>query len=467
MQNSFLIQVFRVIQPTEYFAVRQWLQSPFHNRRTDVLTLFDWLTERNIADEALDMKAAFESVYPGEPYDAAQFHLVSRYLLELLEQYLAYQTWVSEPQRVRLHLLKALRQRKANEHFERHARRIETAQAQRRERHADFHLLDYQLQNEIFEYRIVQQRNWQHNLSAILSALGQFFSLETLRWTGLTAALSGRSGTQLPQPVLSQTVLDHASQHKQPVWIQLQYQAAQMALQPDNEAAFDSLCAVLPDADGLFPASQCRDLYMTAINYCIRRQNRGDRTFAARALALYRQALDKGILLEGGVLAKYTYHNIHALAHLAGETEWAVQFLNQYKDALPANLRDNTYQYNLAILYFRQRDYTRTLELLRTIESPEAVEQIDIRRMMLRVYYELGEWSALASLLDSFKAILLRKKDLGYLQASYLNLIKFTHQLIKVRLSHRNKRLALAQKIEQTKQVAEREWLLEQLKPLH
>jgi hypothetical protein len=463
MQHTFLIQVFQVIQPDEYFRVRQWLESPFHNRRTDVLRLFNWLVQQQNKQGDFAATAAYEAVYEGEVYHAAQFHLVSRYLLDLLEQYLAYQNWAEEPLQQRLHLLKALRSRKAADHFERHARRIESAQAERSERHADFHLLEYQLQKEIFEYRIVRQRNWQLNLSAILTALGQFFTLETLRWTGFTAAFSARSGTQLPQPVLRDAVLSQIEQVDQPDWIQLQYQAAQIALQPDNEEAFESLCAVLPAADGLFPASQHRDLYMTAINYCIRKQNRGDRSFVAKALALYRQALEKGVLLEQGLLAQYTYHNIHALAHLAGETEWAAQFLEQYRHCLPEALRENTYRYNLAILYFRQRDYVRTLELLRTIETPQTVEQIEIRRMLLRVYYELGEWSALGSLLDSFKAILMRKKDLGYLQASYLNLIKFTHQLVKTRLAHKSKRLALAQKIEQTQQVAEREWLLEQL----
>lgn len=464
MQHSFLYQVFQGVAPEEFSRLRKFLQSPVHNRRSDVVRLFDWLVaQRQQVSPVWDKQSAFRAVFPGEIYDADQFNLTMRYLLDLIEHFLAYEEWRSDEQQYRLSLMRALRRRELGAHFERNAHRLVQQQRARTERHAGYHLLEYQMQNEIFEYRVVSQRNWQDNLPAIVDALGQFFVLENLRWSGMIAALRLRSDKELPEAPLADAVRHYAEQPERPQSLVLQYFSAQIMAEPDNEAAFSALCALLPQSTELFPPSQSRDLYMTAINFCIRRQNKGERDYTHRALNLYRQALEKGILLENGMLPKYTYHNINALAHLAGEGAWAEQFLETARELLAPAVRDNSYRYNLAICFFRKGDYFRTLDLLRSVESNEIFVQLDIRRMLLRVYFELGEWMALDSLLTSFKAYLLRKKDLGYHREIYLNLIKFTKKLLQHYQSNQAKRNALIQKIKQTPQIAERDWLLEKL----
>lgn len=464
MENSFLFQVFSGIQPEEYRRLRKFLQSPYFNQRSDVLLLFDWLVRQQQSGNAnRSPESAFAAICPGQPYKADVLHLTSRYLLDLIEQYLACESWRSDDQYYRLSLLRALRHRKLGAHFERHAQRAEQQHRNRPERHAGYHLMEYQVQSEIFEYRIVTQRNWQANLSAIVDSLGQFFVLENLRWSGMIGALRLRSGADLEEPLLAAAVQAYAAQPDQSLAVTLQFNSSKIMAEPENEAAFEALCQILPQGAGLFPPSQHRDLYMTAINFCIRRQNKGDRSYTQKALQLYRQALSAGVLLENGTLPKYTYHNINALAHLAGEGNWAEAFLAENRDLLEPSIRENIYRYNLAICCFRKGDYSATMHLLRDVETSDVFEQLDIRRMLLRAYYALQEWQALAPLLDSFKAILLRKKGLGYHRESYLNLVRFTQKLLKIRLSGKSKKNALAERIKQTQQVAEREWLLAQL----
>ena len=103
------------------------------------------------------------------------------------------------------------------------------------------------------------------------------------------------------------------------------------------------------------------------------------------------------------------------------------------------------------------------LELLRTVEFSEVFINLDVRRMLLKGYYELGEWSVLTSLLDSFKAYLRRQKDLGYHRESYLNLVKFTQKVMRVADKRVAARRQLAAQIQAVEAVAEREWLLEKL----
>lgn len=461
MDNSFFLQILNKIPEQEYFKLYQFLKSDFHNRRPDVIALFEfWRLWR---EYTFDKQAAFRHVYPDRPYDADQMNLCQRYLLDVVEEYLAFTEWRSDGYQYRLSLLRALRKRDMHAHFERQTRRLARELDSDRQRHAGHYLLSYQLQNEVFEYRIVSHRNWQDNLPDIVLSLGHFFALENLRWTGLVAALRLRSGAELPEAPFSQAVLDWSGQPDRPTALQAQHYATHMMMHPDDTAAFEALTALLPQCVDLFPPSQCRDLYMTAINHCIRRQNKGDRSYTRRALELYRQALAQHILLENGAMPRYTYHNINALAHLAGESQWAMQFLESAKMLLPPADREATYRYNVAIAYFRQKEYSRTLDLLRDIDTNDVFTQVDIRRMLVRAYFELGEWLALDSLLSSFKAYLLRQKELGYHRDSYLNFIKYTRKVVNTRWQAPAKRKKLLAVMQGLAQLAEKEWLLEKV----
>ena len=163
------------------------------------------------------------------------------------------------------------------------------------------------------------------------------------------------------------------------------------------------------------------------------------------------------------MLPKYTYNNIHLLAQVTGERDWAHTFLETYRDRLPIADRENIFRYNLAIFHYRASEHDRVLELLRAVEFSEVFINLDVRRMLLKSYYELGEWSVLASLLDSFKAYLRRQKDLGYHRESYLNLVKFTRKVVRVAGKSLAGRRKLAAQMRAVEALAEREWLLEKL----
>ena len=55
-----------------------------------------------------------------------------------------------------------------------------------------------------------------------------------------------------------------------------------------------------------------------------------------------------------------------------------------------------------------------------------------------------------------------RKKDIGYHQENYLNLIYFTKKLMEHNPFERQQKIALKQEIQQTKFEAEKEWLIRQ-----
>jgi tetratricopeptide (TPR) repeat protein len=151
------------------------------------------------------------------------------------------------------------------------------------------------------------------------------------------------------------------------------------------------------------------------------------------------------------------------LAVKKGEFEWAEQFLQDFKKYLPARERENLFKYNLAMFYFRRNDYPKAMQLLQEVTLKDVLHNLDARRVLMRIYYELGEFDALDSLLESFKIFLHRQKDLSYHRQSYLNLIKFVKKLLQTNLLDKKEREILRGQILETTELTERDWLLGQL----
>ena len=104
------------------------------------------------------------------------------------------------------------------------------------------------------------------------------------------------------------------------------------------------------------------------------------------------------------------------------------------------------------------------MTLLQEVTLKEVLFNLDARRVLMRIYYELGEFSALDSLLESFTVFLHRQKNLGYHKNNYQNLIKFVKKLLQIDLKDEVLKSQLKQDIDDTLELTERDWLLAQLK---
>lgn len=467
MNDTLAFHLFQSLSAKEATRFGKFLQSPYFNHRTDVQTLYRLLSEQSASGTLVpfEKEYIFAHVYPEKSWNRLQFNYLAGFFVELLEQFMACEELLSDRLQNRLFRCRAFRKRGLRRHFEKNAAELVRNHHATPHRNAGFWLFEYQLQNEIFAHQLLQTGGKQTNLAAVTEGLTNFYLLEHLKWAGATRSLQSYSRQTLPPLPLSEGVLatvEAVKENENPA-LSLMHAGLTALREPENEENFSRLKTLLRTCRDMFPPAECRDLYMTAINFAIRRHNRGERNYTFEAFELYREALELGILHENGLLPKHTYINVQNLAQLTGAHDWALHFLESSREALPPAERDNIYRYALAGFHFRRSEYRAVLELLREVDFSDIFIQLDARKMLLRSYFELGEWLSLASLLDSFKAFLLRQKNLGYHRESYLSLVKFTKKLAKTVHARRSKRAALATEIRASEAVAEREWLLAKL----
>ncbi|MFT6336364.1 MAG: hypothetical protein ACI86M_001858 [Saprospiraceae bacterium] len=134
------------------------------------------------------------------------------------------------------------------------------------------------------------------------------------------------------------------------------------------------------------------------------------------------------------------------------------RILDTYKALLGEHEREAAYNFNFGRLLFHQKRYQEAMRILQIIDSPSLMDNLDVRRMLLRMYYEESDFDLLDSHLVSFGSFLRRHTELGYHRIHYLNLVKYTSKLMRTQSHY--KRQSVKDSILNCQSILDKKWLL-------
>lgn len=463
MLKAGFFSLFFTLSYKERKAFRLFLDSPYFNRRSELLSLHDFLVDREgVQWTGDDKKRAYERLFPNKDYDDLHWRHTTSFFKKALEQFISLQHWEADINDQNWRLATSLRRRELIKQYEQALNKAFKQMERSDLRDPQYHLNQYRLYMEKYEYAHRVRRGGSMFLQEQTDALTKFYVSGILRQSCIIQShqlINPKTYHQILLPsvleeVKSQDLLEEPS-------IAIYYHSLMALKDEDNEEAFEKTTALIDAHWKAFPVNEIRDIYILAINYCIRKLNTGQRSFIRKAFDLYRQGIERKCLLDQGQLSPFTYKNVVMLGMSLGEHEWVEHFLHAYKKYLAPDTRENTFNYNLAIYYFRKPDYDQAMSLLQRVEFNDVLNNLDARRMLLRIYYEMGALSALDSHLDSFRQYISRQKELGYHRDAYLGLIKYVKKSLKAR--GKKERKELSEQIEAAPSFAEKKWLLEQL----
>lgn len=463
MQDSQLLKIFNTLSVKERKQLRKFVRSPIYNQQTSVILLADYLEDSNNRLDWLHRERAYKAIFPNKKFNYAELRHLMSYLVKILKELLTYQELLVEPIEKKILLCRALRKRNLDKIFIKEHRQSQAFQKKQPFRNTNFHYHNYLLASEEYQFRHQNSRSKNSNLAFLSNELSTFFLSDTLRRSGVALSHSTFSLQEYPIKLLPE-VLHHiaSNDYKNIPAISLYFHCYKALSAPNSEEHFNKLMQLIQEHLDNFPVSEMRDIYLLAINYCIFRMNRGDARFLRKGFELYKSGLANKRLLENGILSPYTYNNIAIIGLKLKEFAWVKQYLEKYKKHLRPDTQENIYTYNLAHYYFRTNNFSDAMQLLQRTDFEDTLHNLDARRMLLRMYFELEEYEALESLLESF-TIFIRRKKIGYHGENYLNLIKFTRKLLALPHFDRKGKKILVEMIKSEENLAEKDWLLEQL----
>ncbi len=340
--------------------MRLWLQSPAHNRRPEVLQLFDELVQAiHYLRIAPNAERIHKSLFPKQVYQAQRLRQHCHYLLRATEAWLIHS---SSAISIDLNLLRTYRERQLGKLFEQTYRRFLVALDQHPYRNAEYYLQRWELARERYAWDSTRGRTANLNLEE----QEYFLQIATLglklRQACLTKAEQQISSQHIEVPMLREVSTQAQQPQYQSIPMLKMYTLALNLYNPEpDEVNFQAFTQAFDQQAHIFPTSEARDLLLLGINYGIRRINTGQKQYLRACLTLFQRGLANQLLLEQGRLDALTYNNIAGIAIRLGELSWAIDFLNTYRPKLDPRSRDAVYSLNRARIAYSQQDYKSAL----------------------------------------------------------------------------------------------------------
>jgi hypothetical protein len=219
-----------------------------------------------------------------------------------------------------------------------------------------------------------------------------------------------------------------------------------------------------------------KNLYIELYNYCKKQESSGKKDFGKISFQILADMLLKGALFkDDGSLSGHTYINVVASALRENEIGWAEVFIEEYKNFLNEEERENAYNYNFAVLYYmkgydkneniKKEYYDIAMGYLGRVKSEDFYYMTRIKNHSLKIYYELNYFDSAISLIDSYNHYLSRNKQIPpHLYERYYNFITYLSRIIKYNLNEDNESLGLLRKeITANTKTEYKTWLLDRI----
>jgi hypothetical protein len=464
MEKTLLWEVFCILTKSELRDLDKFVRSPFFNQKAQLIGLFEYLRNCHSGKNLPQTQAAFEAAYPKTVYDDSKMRLANSDLLALIEQYWVVQAGLSDPDKGSIRLAGEYRKRNLSKHMQITLREARKAVERRPLQDADHFQLRYDLELEQFQGASLVKRYESFNLQEISDLLDTSFIAQKLRHVCLSLSHQAVYKTEYRFGLL-QSIFDYIEQTQLldlPA-VALYYHACHFLADPSGEDHFFRFRNTLTAHAGVFPQEELRTLYLLAINFGVKKSNEGGLTWFRETFELYREALDRDLLLENGHLSRFAYNNIVVVALRLDELDWTETFIHQYKTHVERAYREQAFNLNLARLAYRRRDYGTALLQLQGADYKDLINSLNAKILLLKIYFETEETDLLESHLESMKTYIHRQDTIGYHRENYLNIVRFTRALVRMNPNDAGERKALREKIETASVLSEREWLLEQL----
>jgi len=460
LKNTLLWEAFAALSKSELREFDKFTRSPFFNQKEQLMGLTAYLRRCVENGEKPEAGVAFAAAYPGAAFDDQKMRLANSDLLKLLEHYWMYQEKFADPERNKIRLAGAYRKRNLPKHGQIALREVRRDRERQAWRHAE-HFDDlHRIELEQFQSASAAKRYEAFNLQEISDLMDTTYIARKLRHVCLARSHQAVFKTEYRFGMLD-AIFEHVAAEgllREPA-IALYFHACHFLADPAAEDHFNRFRETLSRHADQFPPEELRALYLLAINFGVKKSNETGVWYRA-TFDLYREALERDLLLENGIFSRFAYHNIVGVAIRLQEVEWAETFIHHYKPFLERSYREAAFSLNMARVAYTRQDYRTALLHLQRADYKDFINSLNAKTLQLKIYYETGETDLLESHLDSVQNYIRRQKAVGYHRENFLNIVRFTRALLRRTPEDTE---VLRRQIESEAVLTEKEWLLGRL----
>lgn len=469
-----LVSLLRTFSKYELNRFRKFLQSPYFNEQAELLRLFEAINKAlrkgDAAVDALDKVKAWQAMYPQQKNDAAQLRRCASDLTRLALQFLANESRSEDSLADAFVLQKRLDRPEVSKHLNSVERQIAAHLASSVPRDLQYYQQQYLFESTLsirYSKKMVGVE-YAGKLNSADHYLACFYIIQKLKYYVAWLTLKGlRSTDQGFELIPGFWEYINEKRFEQIPLIAIYKHVIACLKAPEEESHFQSFLAQLEQYAPLLSIEDLRECYQIAQNYCAFKVNQGKTEYYPVFFHILKTEIDRGVLVENEQLAENVFKNVVTISLWVREYEWTENFIQTHYQYLPVDIRDNAQIFNLANLYWHQKKHHKVIELLRSVEYSDVVYALGAKLILVRTYFEMREYLALDSLIESFRIFLRRNKVLSKnLKREYNSFLNFVKKLTSLHASDKAGLAKLKASIQVASATTPKKWLLEKIEEM-
>lgn len=464
VKNSRLITLLASLNKDEFKELKDFVNSPFHNKNTRVIQLLDVLEKHHpeFNSQRLSREALHSKVFKGQPFKDIDIRRAMSQLYQVAENYIGWREIMQRPTELKLAQMKALRNKGLQKHFEKNSR--ETAEilaAEKRNLNYYYSLYNLEQERENFEEQYGGRRS-ETRLQEVSDNLDIFFMANKLKQS-CTVFSYEQVFKHRYDIHLTEDVLELLNQKDIDTPLVNLYRFGLLTMtEPENENHYLQLKQLLKNTPNLDPKEE-RNIHVLGQNYCIRNVNKGKTEYFNELFELYKLGLDKQVIQSDMSQFPPAFKNIVSTGLKVKEYQWVEDFIYKYADLIEEDSRADYKNFNLARLCFDQQRFKEAKQFLQGVEFKDLFVTLNARVLLIKTYYELDQFDLLEHQLKSFDHYIARQKNLSYHATIFKNVVRYISRLVKLDYNKQKDVDKLISRIKEEKALTERDWLLSKI----
>lgn len=483
MHHSKLINCLRNLTKIELNSFQKMVKSSFFNSNKKIIELLKYCSRYydDWDNAALSTVKLSKSLFPNEKTVVAKQRLREHMsdLLSLFKRFLVLQALEETPDEENLLLLRQLRKRQLNKMHKSILEKITTNHNKQPYLNEAYYEIKYGITEEAEAFFVQNNlRDQEDSLQELVQDFDTYYIAKKLKFLCemLNRGRIIKKDYQLYGITEIESLLNNEEYKylKVPI-IEIHYQIYLSLIEETEEAHYYKLLQILKKYNHQFPKEEQISFYAHAQNYCIRKINKGAANYLQELFKIYQYLLTTNLMEIDGFLPHPHYKNIVTVALRLKEFQWTKFFIETHKNKLNPTIQESAYAYNLAYYYDTIKEYDKVINLLNTIEFTDVYYEIGAKYILVKVYYELNEFSLLQYLILSFERLVKRNKQISI--SNREGTLNFLAMLKKMTIlkeqkaflkqsTFQERRQKLIERLSQKKPLPNIHWLREKLEEL-
>lgn len=474
MFSEKLIVLLRTFSKPELNRFRKFLLSPYLNEQPDALRLFEAvhaaLRKPSLEPAEFEKARIWKGLFPAQKLDDLHLRRLASDLTQLALQFMVAEARREDPLVEALDIQQLLGRPELKKHLAGIERQIDKHLETANGKSSQYYYAQFRKHVEIFNQasQTVSTAGYMDKLLPADYYLECFYVVQKLKfYVGWLHYQGFRATDQVLEVIPGFWEYIESDKFLRVPVIRVYRTMIACFTQPEQENHFQELVNDLEQYANDLPEEDLRECYHTAQNYCALKINQGRTEYYPIFFNLIKDTIQWGVLLENGQISEGVFKNTVTIGLRVNEFSWVENFIREYAPYLPSNIRENARTFNLANVYSHQKKYDEVIELLRDVEYSDVVYALGSKLILLRTYYETGEYLAMDSLIDSFKIYLRRNKVISKgLKREYGNFLTFLKKISTLHPSNAQVVEKWAKRIRESPHVVSKKWLLERIEGL-